>query len=77
MINVLFSKFNLSLFLAEKVERLGSYMGEISSPFFPSPYVHNNEVYKYKFTAPRQDMFVVISFEDWHLARYSYIKVNI
>ncbi|KAH3768837.1 hypothetical protein DPMN_170053 [Dreissena polymorpha] len=65
--------FTLNYTSKEKlVTRMGTVqgIGSLQSPFFPSPYATNYEVYRYSITGP-VGSYITLMFKDWNLAESS------
>ncbi|XP_060564428.1 uncharacterized protein LOC132723679 [Ruditapes philippinarum] len=69
--------FQISFSITQKMKTVhgssgtSSATGLISSPFFPTGYAQNHEVYKYVISSTDADDYIIVTFDDWHLSETS------
>ncbi|XP_060577891.1 uncharacterized protein LOC132735008 [Ruditapes philippinarum] len=77
--------FQISFSITQKMKTVhgssdtSSATGLISSPFFPTGYAQNHEVYKYVISSTDADDYIIVTFDDWHLSETSslyFVKSN-
>jgi len=70
---------NSFLFLEKTEVRTGENgaTGNLTSPFFPSNYAMNAEVYTYTVNSTSLKSFIRITFDDWLLANTSILYVSL